>query len=279
MTSGFAQVLGRLRPRRRRQVPIYLFCHHKVATVLLTQVFRDLCARFGWRFERVLGRRAVPDGADIVLFMHSGADPAVLPGPFVGAHFIRDPRDVIVSGFLFHRRCDEGWCVNTDFDDTSPIGFPQVPYSQEHRPESWKREYLAQLGGRSYQQNLRERSDAEALSFEMARYGGWTTEDMLAWNYQHPAIAEFRYEELMAGYDAGFERLFRHCGLDAGQLATALSLAAAHDLSRKTDAQIRSNRHVSSREASKWRKFFQPVHEQEFADRFGDAVSRLGYAE
>lgn len=261
-----------------REVPIYLFCYHKVGTVLLVKVFRNLCAEFGWTFKKVFGEcRQLPENADVVLFSHSLVDLDSVDMPYVGIHLTRDPRDVVVSGYLYHKRCEEEWCLNSNFDFRAPILYPKVPYSQEHRPEHWKIEYLKSLGGKSYQQTLLDLIESEGLLFEMHHYGTWTIDSMLDWDYDNPNVEEIKFEELMSDFDQTFGRIFKHCGFSEEQMERALQIAAKEDLNRMDNRQLERNDHISSRQTTKWRNYFTAVHEQAFEERFGDVLVKLGY--
>lgn len=125
-----------------RKPRLYLCCYHKTGTILLANVFGEICREFGWRFEVDLGRvERIPPEGDVLLFAHSLVDfQREAPQSYVGAHLIRDPRDVIVSGYLYHKRCREEWCVHEAFDTREPIRYPNVQFSQQHRPESWKKQ-------------------------------------------------------------------------------------------------------------------------------------------
>lgn len=264
--------------RQPRAVPIYLCCYHKVGTVLLSKVFRDLCAEWGWTFQAVRGYAAAPPAdVDVVLFEHSLVDLNTVAQPYVGVHLIRDPRDVIVSGFLYHQRCQERWCINTNFDLTEPINHPQVPFSQQHRSLDWKRAYLTSLNQQSYQANLHARSPAAGLMFELEHYGAWTIESMLAWDYHNPQVLELKFEAIMADFDASFATLFAHLGFTPAQQQRALQLAAAHDLNRMSDRQLAENAHISAKQTQKWRQYVLPEHKSAFLDRFGEALMTLGY--
>jgi hypothetical protein len=280
MISNLKQRILSLQGRGGKpNLPIYLFCHHKGGTVLLLKVFRKLCDEFDWSLEQIVGQcRTVPPNVEVVLLMHSQIDfDAIHIPPFVGVHLRRDPRDVIVSGYLYHRRCSEPWCINTDLDFTSPIVFPRVPYSQEHRSESWKRDYLKSLKGQSYQQILLDLNQEDGLLFEMDHYGSWTIEDMLNWNYEIDNILEVKFEEIMSMYDISFLRILEHCGFSGQPLQKAVQISFDEDLNRMSDDELENNAHIVSRETGKWEKYFTPTLETAFSDRFGDALVRLGY--
>ncbi len=245
---------------------------------MLVQVFKEICKENSLKFTTLLGKQTkIPDGYDVVLFAHSQLDFCCIEEPFVGIHLIRDPRDVIVSGFLYHQCTEEKWCINIDFPSTSPILFPQVPYSQQHKTEDWKKNYLNSLCGKSYQQNLLDRTQAEALLFEIENYGSWTIEDMGAWLYDRKNILEVRFEDLMDSYDVVFEKIFKYVGFDGDMLNRAKNVAIRHDISRKSDSEIRNMKHVSSRRSKKWQQCFEEAHKEVFKSKFGDILIRLDY--
>jgi len=249
-----------------------------VGTVLLKKVFQEICFELNWRFEGINGKpHKINKFADIILFQHSLVDEHLLYRPHVGVRFIRDPRDIIVSGYLYHRRCKELWCVNTNFQTKSPILFPHVPYSQEHRPEEWKKKYLSSLENKSYQQNLLDRDESEGLLFEMNHYGRWTIENMLNWKQMSPSIETIRFETLMNNYDETFKNMFTRFGFSEKQISKTLSIAAKEDLNRKNDTEIQSNTHISSRQTTKWKAYFKDIHKDAFKQLFGDALIHLGY--
>ena len=264
--------------KRSLERPICVFSYHKSGTVLLAKVFREICREKGWIFRSRLGKqRKLPPHADVILFGHSDVDLDCIDTPFLGIHIIRDPRDIIVSGYLYHCRTTEKWCVNSDFTISHPIVFPQVPYSQEYRAEAWKINYLKSLGGRSYQENLRQRSQHDGLLFEMRHYGAWTINNMIAWDYQRSNILEVKFEQLMRRYDDTFYSIFSHLGFSETDISACLEITAKHDLNRKPVEEIQQMDHVSSTQHTRWREYFERQHKQEFIRLFGNVLIDLGY--
>ena len=264
--------------RKSRSIPVCIFCYHKAGTVLLSRVFRQICEANKLKFKSLKGKQTqIPPDTDVILFSHSLIDVAHVVKPFVGVHIIRDPRDIIVSGYLYHRRTTEKWCINTDFSMRPPILFPKVPYSQEHRSEEWKIRYLTSLAGMSYQENLLHMSQQQGLMFEMNNYGAWTIESMQEWDYGLTNILEIKFENLMNSYDDTFRRIFKHIRFSKSESDVGLNIAAQHDLGRRSPEEIDKMPHVSSARATKWKEYFEIQHKEAFLDRFGDVLVKLGY--
>ena len=171
----------------------------------------------------------------------------------------------------------EAWCTNEDFDRTRPISFPRVPYSQQHRDESWKSDYLDSLGGRSYQQNLRDLPRAEGLHFEIARYGGWTAEQMANFRQQRPEVPMLKFEALMSDFDGRFEWLFSALGLAPALMARAMTIARSEDLGRRSPPRLRANPHTTGGASSRWEEALDSSHQAAIEERFGESITRLEY--
>lgn len=255
-------------------------CYHKTGTALFLNVFRKIAGLKGLRIAAVSGTvGSLPAEFDIIVMCHSGYDLRRMERPFRAIHMIRDPRDIIVSGYLYHRRCNEAWCINREFSLQAPILFPKVPRSQQHRPEAWKRDYVLSLNGKSYQENLLERSQEEGLSFELANYAGWTTEAMANWDYDQGAVLELKFESMYADFDNVWRDIFAHLALAPGraQCGDILRIAQAHDLQRMDQQRIRANTHISPGPLVKWRNHLLPSHLAAIENRFPRLLGRLGY--
>src|ERR1700710_1294872 len=94
---------------------LIVFSYHKSGTSLLLHVMTKVCERLGLSLANYYGLVDRP-GAEpgVVLLPHSLLR-ARLDRPYRAIRMIRDPRDIWVSGYLYHCRCapwDEEWCTN-----------------------------------------------------------------------------------------------------------------------------------------------------------------------
>lgn len=249
------------RPVRRRtrspfavpaNAPLLVHCsHHKVGTVWIFGVLRSIAGRYGLRTQR-LDQAPVSDRTDILLVEHARRFRTERLGgrEFRGTHLIRDPRDVVVSGYFYHLWTHEQWAH-----------LPTMDYD-----------------GKSYQQHLRSLSPEEGLLAEIERSAGTVIRDMAAWDYTQPHFLELRYEEMVTAGAAGFERVFRFYGFSDAAVAHGLRVADRHSLQAKA-ARARGGRpaHVRSGASGQWREHFRAQHVERFKELTGDAVVRLGY--
>lgn len=201
----FGKITGERAAYPRPPQPIALFCHHKTGTVLRHNVFNDIGYWFGWRnhlFQRAQFNWR--EQIDIAQFVHSSVDPNGIPKSFHGVHVVRHPVSVLVSGYHYHLRTAELWCVNRDFSEHRPITPPRAFPDREHYPEEWKIDYLRGLSGSSYQQNLLRLPLSPGLSFELEHAARWTIEDMRDWLPDPKRIKEIQFEQFSQDFDGTF---------------------------------------------------------------------------
>ena len=254
-----------------------VFCYHKAGTVLFGNVLRLVCARLGLTFQERFGFvPAIDPAADVVLLAHSllGRLPE---RPFRAVRIIRDPRDIWVSGYLYHRHCVEPWCLATARDVVPPIGFPLVPMAFVHRRERWKRGWVERLGGRSYQANLLGRDREAGLAFELEGYAGATFEDMAAWPHARAGIPDMTMERIAGDFDGMMEDALRQLGFDAARLPELVELAGAEDLARMGEARLAASPHIHGRRISKWREMLTAEQAGGFGQRYAALLAGLGY--
>jgi len=284
MRTNMRTKIQKLRPwqhlfhSRRPKGPLFFFCYHKCGTVLLSKTLRRICDRFGWRFVQTYGRcESLPSKYDVVLFSHSETTPEIMRKMYKGIHVIRDPRDVIVSGYLYHSRCNEPWCINTDLEPSGEVDFPKVPFIKSTATREEIESYLKFLSNKSYQENLKARDFDEGFIFEMEGYSGWTIKSMAEWDYTNADVLELKFEDMLANYDQTFSDIFDWLDLTQKQQTIALELASLEDYSKMSNEQKKANPHISSTRISKWAGYFKDVHKEKFQELFGTVLVKLGY--
>ena len=219
--------------------------HHKVGTVWFKNVLGRVAALYGLSFQVSRVQPAFPR-IGIVLVNGSRIDLDSLP-PFRGSHIVRDPRDVAVSGYFYHRRCQESWVLAPD----------------------------DRYGGRSYQQYLQSVDEETGLAEEIVSHTSRVCATMAGWDYTRPDILELRYEEFIADEAAHWLRLYRHYGFRERPAGRAARLACNFSISSEAYRQRRA--HVRSGKAGDWRSHFTSHHRDLFMEHCGDILVRLGY--
>jgi hypothetical protein len=251
-----ADAIGRVRGRvagpfgRDRHPGLVVHCcHHKVGTVWFEQVLRSVSRHFGLAYEHLDG--APSPRTRIALQHHTRVDLGTFR-PFVGSHMVRDPRDVVVSGYHYHLWTDE-----------PAIVAPDPAY-----------------GGVSYRDHLRGLDREAGLLAEIRRASNRTIAEMAVWDFADPRFLEIRYEDAMADEGSTFARLFRHYGFTERATAVAVDIARRHGFERVESrplGTVREGRHRRSGRPGQWRDEFGPAHRELFKELTGDALVRLGY--
>ena len=221
--------------------------HHKTGTAWLMSIFKIIADDHG--LDYFYGLQAdLPPQTRIFFQHHSLFNFQTLPQPYRGVHMIRDPRDVIISGCLYHQKADEPWLQYSDLN----------------------------FGGLSYQQKINSLATLEEqISFEMENAGRRTLEDMLAWNYNQPEFFEVKYEELIDDRDLlKFHQMFSFLGFPGKTIPAVLAVAYQNSL---FSGQLSNSLHIRSGKKGQWKEYFSREHRAQFGELFGDALIELGY--
>ena len=171
--------------------PLYIFFgHHKCATGWIDSILRETCFNLGWRFCIVhrpvdfaaygsLARLVEAEKPDVLAY--TNADQSHLTGlpPFRAFHVIRDPRDVIVSGYFSHRN--------------------------SHPTDNWPE--LAK-----HRERLLSVSKDEGLLLEMA-FSKERLLQMGRWVYARSDVLEYKMETVIANPVAAFCDIYAFFGI------------------------------------------------------------------
>lgn len=268
------------------------FGHHKCGTTWVNRVFQEACDQLGLRFGEVhnaqMFGRDLPawvDAEGIDFLAYTNADwhyvedlfsDAEARRPVRAFHIVRDPRDLVVSGYYSSR------------------------YS--HPTDVWP-ELVA------HRARLEAATEAEGLLLEMD-WNAHVLDHIARWDYARPQILERKLEDLFADEYAVYFDLFEHLGLlasgehaswlEAGALPPDAPLAslpvtsdgrldatAVADLVYRSSFAVRTQgrkpgevdpkSHLRKGEAGDWVNHFDARHRAHFDERWGALVTQLGY--
>lgn len=220
--------------------------YHKAGTVWLRHVLLSLIRPYGLRKQE--GKSvAIRSGIDVAFYTNAATFRRDQIGdrPFRGSHLIRDPRDLVVSGYEYHLVTAEPWTQRAD----------------------------PAYGGLSYQAHLHSVGEHEGLMAEIEWVAAGTAAAMGEWDYDQPEFLELRYEDAFADEQGTFGSLFRWYGLS--EEATASALQAVDRLSLKRGGAVPD--HARSGKPGEWKSRLSPAHIARFKELTGDLVVRLGY--
>lgn len=173
--------------------------------------------------------------------------------------FVRDPRDLMVSGYYYHKRGAEGWClledpidadwavVNGKVPDALPAGTTLTAY----------------LNAASIEEGL-------AAEFEFRRNHLHT---MRNWPEDDHRVRTYRYEDIMGREGETFAEILAFMGLSP----MAQRIGVRHAERRSTARARRRNTHVRNPASEQWRALMPAALVDRIAAEYGDVLERYGY--
>ncbi|MGK2941774.1 MAG: sulfotransferase domain-containing protein [Immundisolibacter sp.] len=175
--------------------------------------------------------------------------------------FIRDPRDLLVSAYHYHRRAAESWCMLKDPTDLDwRIVNGAVPQGLRHG------ESLTEFLNRApLQQGL-----AAELEFRRHHF-----DSMRAWPASDPRVRLFRYEDVLGNEGAVFREIASFFGLAIWTRPLMAYLARRYAASARGGKQD----HIRNAVGGQWREHFGPEIRRRFNAQYGDLLQRYGYPE
>ncbi len=180
-------------------------------------------------------------------------------GRFRLSRFIRDPRDLIVSGYFYHRRGAEEWVrLEAPTDEDWYFANGVVPAALRRR-------------GGSFADYLQAVPEEEGLLAEL-EFRRPHFESMARWPDGRADIATFRYEEILGNEATVVGRLCDFYGLSRLERTLASGFARRYSLGRR-----RRDPHIRNPRAGQWREHFTPRLRRAFEASHGGLLERLGY--
>lgn len=257
-SRDFWRLLPRMRAVRRELAGgpglphrLIVSTHHKAMTTYFNAVLRLFALASGWRFQKIQLGTPAPD-SKVLLSNHGKMDfPALRP--YRGIHVMRDPRDMIVSGYHYHKWTNEAWV---------------------HR---------ADAKGRSYQEKLNAVDKTTGLFMEIDHFIFFYRDLLESWDLDDPDTLEVSYEALMgAERDALYHEIFTHLGCTGAQHRLGVDLMRLFEAKRRTgrtgDAQQARLAHIRSGRSEQWREELQPAHLDYIEVQLGPVLRKFGYA-
>lgn len=238
--------------------------YHKCLTVYYQRIMRRLKFALGGRprFYRHFDSRLEEfQGAQARFRVASVNNHALVVDELhpdtVVSRFVRDPRDLIVSGYHYHRRGAEAWTearrpTEADFRVVNGVVPPDI-------------------GSSSFAEHLADVDRDQGMAAELT-FRGEHFRSMLDWQPDDERVRTWRYEDVIDHEGDVFDEVFRFYGLRSFQRDVGLRLVRRFAASRRNGTT-----HVRDPRPGQWRTELPPVVHRRFLDQFGQILERYGY--
>ncbi|WP_172300486.1 sulfotransferase domain-containing protein [Pseudoruegeria sp. HB172150] len=227
----------------------FVATHHKVMTTYFTAVLKPLSIALKLPYQIVHSEQPDPKSR-LVMSMHGKLNLPAL-GKYRGVHVMRDPRDMIVSGYHYHKWTHETWV---------------------HRPDD---------DGVSYQEKLNRADKRDGLFLEIDHFIFFYRQTLLNWNLDDPDIYEVAYDDLMGPErDRIYSEIFAHLGFDGEALALStdlMRLFEAGSRSGKASGEVTAKSHLRSGKSGQWQKELEDDHVAYIEKELGPVLRKFGY--
>lgn len=236
------------------------FTHHKSGTAWFLSILRDVATVLDAPFVAVNVRSWPSAGPLVALDWASRLRPDEL-GISRGTHMIRDPRDVVVSAYHYHKWCSEPW-VGKWIDVPGSNAIPS---------------------GRSYQQHLRSLAREPGMLLTSRVLSG-VIDDMMRWQPDE-RVLELRYEDVFEDYSDDryglfWERILRFYLVPDALIDRCVGIARFHsfpNVTSREEAGDGTKRHARVGTAGQWRTEMPDVVLNDLVERKSLVLKRLGY--
>lgn len=185
-------------------------------------------------------------------------DPSRLSSDYRITRFIRDPRDLIISGYFYHLKGSEPWFrMKTPTDKYWAAINGKVPAAMKE--------------GISYSQHLQNLSLEDGLIAEI-EFRKYHLESMRQWT-ENSKIKLFKYEDIIGNEEDTFKQMFDFMELPAIEKKIGSFLAKKHSVGNKKA----SEKHIRNASSGQWKEHFTEKVSHVFNSQYQDILERYDY--
>jgi len=266
---------------RNNDFPLYIhFGYHKCMTVFFSKVLWQMSLSIGKRFKRVSSD--LQEFRDCLRTKKYGCfninnvlvNLEKLPH-FLGSHIVRDPRDLLVSGYRYHKWCNEKWVIMNMSEIPIKV-FRRCPlevnFSDILNKIGIEKKYL----NKSYKELLNHVDEETGYMLEMEiRKPSFS--QMYKWNYNLPNIYELRYEDVFGNEQEAFKELFSFFGIPKNEISNLMNFVYKNSFKQIKKEKNFFKEHASVGISNQWKSEMPKAIQKEILFRYFDLLKNLGY--
>ena len=186
-------------------------------------------------------------------------EPSRFSGEYKITRFIRDPRDLIVSGYFYHLAGSEPWFLMKNPTPSYWAAINGCVPSQ-------------MPGNVSYSEYLQSLSPEEGLLAEI-EFRKHHLESMRKWPEADPNIILFKYEDIVGNEVEVFSEIFNFMEFTSWQKWRGIKLVKKYSLNGK---KVKS-KHIRNPKSGQWKDHFTAKVSKTFNDQYMDILKMYAY--
>jgi hypothetical protein len=222
--------------------------HHRAGTLWFEQIFRDIASEYLLKFQRC---RQAELEKDTIFFLeeHSRINLKKLDN-VIASHMIRDPRDMCISGYFYHKKCKESWVLSNDSFDWLI-----------HRCGLNRNNFPRNI---NYQSALNSMDVDDGIAFELLMVTKFMIIQMINFNKTNSSVKTIKYEDFRLNPQDNFHNLFKYYNFSDEEIDICLQIADKYNIDRLISTDDPA--HVSGGRIREFKKFFTDKHFAVFQD-------------
>ena len=249
---------------------VFHFSYHKCLTAYYKDVLLEFSSLKGFEYRHFDSQRekfvdAYQSEKISCASLNNTPLPIAMKANERGSHFVRDPRDLVVSGYYYHLWCPEPWVFEPayrwQYITRNPL------FKKWTGLDEWPQ-------GICYQEFLKSLEREQGLVVEML-WRQHIFKQMFEWDYANPNILELKYENIIDNESEAFNQLFDHYQWPSAWRSDWIQIAARR--SRK-NLVAASQSHFRNGTAKQFESEFSTEVRDDFNILYNGLVEKLGYA-
>jgi hypothetical protein len=253
------------------------FGYHKAMTSYFNKVFNHLAIEFNWHHKH---HNSSPENfyndisninkTSIISVNNSFIDLNKINTPFKGSYIIRDPRDLIISGYKYHKWTNEPW-ANLPLTD---VLLARIKYDEIKNLDI----SLQALKKITYKELLNQVDQETGFMIEFNFRSKHFDVMKQQSAFQHPDIKQLKYENLFNNEVAIFNDLFDHYGFTNKMKKSGLNYVEQFSFKNMVKKGDTGNKkHASTGKSAQWKEALPETIKNAFKNEYGQMLIDLNY--
>lgn len=232
--------------------------HHKCGTYLIKDISKIFSKILKKRHSICLQDKLDESKTDVWFINNAKINFKELKKNYLCIHVYRHPLQVVLSGYKYHKVCDENWCNN-------------------------KRKFS--IKSKTYRQYLNILNKDDGIKFEIDNCSKKAITEMYDWNYDNPKTLNIKFEDIMEDFNKEFSNAFDFLNIDEKTKDKLLKGISKCNINNKKQNYLDKNIHVTNKtkiwDSYKYEiteehlKHFKKIHKNNLMEKLGYIIQPL----